>query len=81
MRKIIIILTILSLVLLTACTPAIIKQQNFNCSANGYISYHEVNQLINISNRLITINNICMQSSMQSSNLTPIPYIAYLPEN
>jgi hypothetical protein len=77
MRKIIIILTILSLVLLTSCTPTIIKQQNFNCSANGYVSYHDVNELINISNRLITVNNICTQNL----NLTPIPYISYLEEN
>lgn len=78
MKKFLIILTIISLVLITACSgkPPIIKQQEYNCSANGYVSFKDVNELINISNRLITINNICTQNS----NLTPIPYIAYLQE-
>jgi len=78
MKKFLIILVIFLLIAITACSrsPPIIKQEQYNCSANGYVSYHDVNELINISNRLIVINNLCTQNS----NLTPIPYIAYLQE-
>lgn len=82
MKKIILILGIISLLLVSGCQlapPVISKPQlDYNqCGQHGYVSNHDVNGLINISNRLIIINNICTQNS----NLTPIPNIEYLPEN
>jgi hypothetical protein len=79
MKKYIIILIIVAMILSTSCnmTPPIIEQKPYNCSEHRYISYETANQLINITNRLITINNICISGT----NLTKLSYIGYFSEN
>lgn len=78
-KKYIILTLLLLLILLTSCntTPPIIEQKPYNCSEHGYISYETANQLINITNKLIELNNICISGT----NLTKLQYIGYFSEN
>lgn len=71
-----IVLGIIILMLLTACTQQQ-KQPDFNssqCSAYGYVYYTEVNKLINLTNSLIVVDNICFQAV----NKTPVPQLGYI---
>jgi len=82
MKKLLFLIGIISLLLIAGCrvTPPVIQKQQFDyteCGQNGYVANKDVNDLINISNRLVKIANLCTQNS----NLTPLPEFNYLPEN
>lgn len=74
----VIVLATFGVISLLKVPPVIVQQTNNDfskCAANGYVPNSEVNQLINISNRLIIAVNQCAQDT----NVT-IPFIQYLPE-
>jgi hypothetical protein len=70
---------ICSIFLLSSCTQIKNMDKNITdnyCKNHGYIQTSEVNYLINATNRLIDITNICMKEQ----NVTPLNHIIYYKE-
>ena len=76
MKLLIIILIILSIFLLS-CSSNNSYNYNKYCIENRYMSFHDVNLLVNVTNHLIKIVNKCVEGE----NLTPLTDIRYMPEN
>ena len=70
-----IIVTIVFLVV--ACTPQkpMIRVEDINCTAMGYVPVRDVNTIINVTNKLVDISNMCTANS----NVTPLPYLRSYP--
>lgn len=76
MKKIILLLVFL---LFTSCTyfnkenaQPVIKQE-CNCSNMGYVPIEDANKLIDLTNKLVDVANVCFSDK----NLTPLPKLAY----
>lgn len=75
MKKLIILMILL---LLTGCSyfqkapvQQIVVQPN--CTDMGFIPVEDANKLVDLTNRLVDISNVCFLQQ----NLTPLPKLAY----
>ena len=81
MKKTISVMMLLLFLILTACSSLypqkspMVRVEDVNCSAMGYVPVEEANQLINITNRLITVVNVCVKQS--NSSMEALPYFGY----
>jgi hypothetical protein len=78
MKKLFLLLVAVSIVL-AACTPAPnipVKTVDQECKEAGYVPGQDVNKLINLTNKLADIVNLCAKAN----NITEqVPYVTYIP--
>jgi hypothetical protein len=76
MKKIYIFLAVL-LLILPGCSifkpdkSPMIRVEDVNCSAMGYVPAEEVDRVIDLTNKLIDVTNVCLAGS----NFSSLPHI------
>ena len=55
----------------TQSNDAMIRVEDINCRSMGFIPVDEVNQLVSINNKLVTLVNACYEET----GVEPLPYI------
>lgn len=72
--RILFLLLIIGLLICTACErdpSPMIRVEDINCNAMGYIHIDDANELVRINNKIVTLVNACYQNE----NVTPLPHL------
>ena len=72
MKKHILFVFLLSVLFLFGCTKTV-EYQELKCEEMGYVPVDSVNKIINVTNQLVDITNLCFLEK----NITPLNYLDY----
>jgi len=72
MKNIFLLIIVVSSIFLFGCSKTV-EYRNCDCENMGYVSVDTANKVVNVTNQLVDIANICFAEK----NITPLVYLQY----